>query len=184
MFIRFALPLLYAFALLGTAATNSSSIEPCSVPDSFRISLFGSSDQANITAGEPLVLAWLRPSTSTVRGITRLSFVNASGTHQPLRRVGKLPSFSSGSSSDRAGGVLVKPFLNSEPGTYVVRLSLDIPGSNCYLDTPAFSVVANIMSCVKGSKECTSQQAYRRCGVDGWKPEELCPFLCQNGTCI
>jgi hypothetical protein len=178
--------LITLFSAITSAVYAAVPSEPCSTPDTFNIAIFGTyiNDTA-AAAGEPLVVAWLRPTTSAVRAINRVSFLNATGGPIPLRRVGSLPSFSRKKAGDKAGGILVKPFVTTPPGTYVVRLSLDVPKKNCFMDTEAFELAANALSCEKGQVECTSEQAYRRCGEDGWKREELCPTdtLCQDGYC-
>jgi len=168
----------------GAAVVLGQSMQPCAEPDGFKMSLFGFANETTVTAGDPLVLAWVRPSTSKVRALARLALVNMSGTEFPLRRVGRLPRFTT--STDRAGGVLVKSFVGSEPGQYVVRLNLDVPKDNCFMESDVFNVVAGPLSCTAGQVECTSQQAYRRCGVDGWEREELCPVktLCNGGKCL
>ena len=179
---------LISLVLAMTSATFAAApAQLCSTPDTFDIDIFGTyPNDTPVTAGEPLVVAWLRPTTSTVRAVKRLSFVNETGGSIPLRKVGSLPSFSRKKGGDRAGGILVKPFVSTPPGTYVVRLSLDVPRNNCYIDTEAFELAASALSCDRGQVECTSGQAFRRCGEDGWDREELCPVdkVCQDGRCI
>jgi hypothetical protein len=138
-------------------------------------------------AGTPQVLSFIWPSGSPVRAIVRVTLVeSAKGNYTKPRDTGPLPSFKTGSRKDKAGGVAVTSPVNLPPGPYVLRADIDVPRANCYLDTSEFTVVASNRSCAPGTSECTSAQAYRRCGRDGWEREKICPEMeaCMDGVCV